>query len=741
MTQRLAANARIAVGVALAVLFAMIALLFVRFGQQFEEARVWVRHTYNAINATHTLNEALLDSETSQRGYLITGSRDYLSAYMRARDRVPTSQAELRRLTMDNPAQQTRLDRLEPLVQQKLEELAKTIRLRDDAGFQETQREVQTHFGRNLMREIQTIIDQMSAEEDQLLRMRQGEAQAAQKRTLAMLGLGGVLAFGVMAGSGLVLRREERRRRAAEREALASATQLRTSFDGLSHGIAVFGGDRRLIEWNRCLIELLDIPDAVIRKGVTYEDLTRAIDPDLFESADQIAHDVRAAGSREAVVHEATSKGGRNFEFRRTMLPGGDGFILTVTDVTAQRKAELVQRDNQKMQALGHLTGGVAHDFNNLLTVVMGNLDLLRKRLPDDPEIARRLDDAIASAVRGANLTRHLLAFARRQPLEPRPINLNRLVADLVNSMLRRTLGEEIAIQAVESGGLWPAFADPAQVENAVLNLALNARDAMPKGGRLTIEISNQMLDHHYARLNPEVEPGAYVMIAVTDTGTGMSPETVSHAFEPFYSTKEEGKGTGLGLSQVYGFAKQSKGHVKIYSELGQGTTVKLYLPRSQRAVNDDLAQASRDVPRGNAVILVVEDDADVRRVVVAQLEELGYDILAAPDAESALDAFAKADRIDLLLTDVILPGRLRGKELATLVKRASPQTQVLFMSGYTENAIVHDGKLDEGVNLISKPFRREDIARKVAQVLQMGAPAEPAADGKVVRFPDRPIS
>ncbi len=741
MTQRLAARARFAVGAALAVLFVMVALLFARFSQQFEEARVWVRHTNDVISTTNSLFEAVLQSESSQRGYLITGAPDYLQRYMQARDRVPGLLSELRKLTADNSLQQSQLDRLAPVIQQKLDEMAHTIRLHDNAGFAEARREVQTHLGRNLMMGVRAGVEEMMADEARLLRMRQSDAQAAQNRLFAAAAAGGALGFGILVGGGLVLRREERRRRAAEREALASATQLRTSFDGLSHGIAVFGADRRLIEWNRCLIELLDIPDAVIRKGVTYEDLTGAIDPDLFESADQIAHDVRAAGSREAVVHEATSKGGRNFEFRRTMLPGGEGFILTVTDVTAQRKAELVQRDNQKMQALGHLTGGVAHDFNNLLTVVMGNLDLLRKRLPDDPEIARRLDDAIASAVRGASLTRHLLAFARRQPLEPRPVNLNRLVADLVNSMLRRTLGEEIDIQAVESGGLWPAFADPAQVENAVLNLALNARDAMPKGGRLTIEISNQMLDHHYARLNPEVEPGAYVMIAVTDTGTGMSPETISHAFEPFYSTKEEGKGTGLGLSQVYGFAKQSKGHVKIYSELGQGTTVRLYLPRSQRAVNDDVSQASRDVPRGNAVILVVEDDADVRRVVVAQLEELGYDILAAPDAESALDAFAKADGIDLLLTDVILPGRLRGKELATLVKRASPQTQVLFMSGYTENAIVHDGKLDEGVNLISKPFRREDIARKVAQVLQMGAPAQPAADGKVVRFPDRPFS
>lgn len=735
MTQAVVSRARIAVTTALALLMVLVAVLYYRFSREAEEARVWVRHTYEVMNAAGDLHEALLQSETSQRGYLITGSPEYLDTYRRARERVPALQSELRKLTIDSALQQSRLDRLVPLVQRKLEELAQTIRLRDDGGFADAQREVQTHLGRNLMIGIRGIVREIATAEEGLLQQRQADAAAAQSRTLWAAAAGGGIAFGLVVGSGIALRREERRRRSAENEATASAARLRTSFDGLSQGIAVFSADLRLIEWNRCLIELLDVPPAVARRDVPYDEFTRAIGPDLLESAGEIAEDVRGPGDRDPVVYDAVAKSGRTFEFRRTPMPGGAGFILTVTDVSAQRKADLAQRDAQKMQALGHLTGGVAHDFNNLLTVVMGNLDLLKRRLPEDPEVTRRLDDAIASAIRGANLTRHLLAFARRQPLEPRPLDLNRLVAELVNSVLRRTLGEEIDIQLVESGGLWPAFADMAQVENAVLNLALNARDAMAAGGRLTIEVSNQMLDHHYARLNPDVDPGAYVMIAVTDTGCGMSAETVARAFEPFYSTKEEGKGTGLGLSQVYGFAKQSKGHVKIYSELGQGTTVKLYLPRSQRAVKDDVAPGTRDVPRGSARILVVEDDADVRRVVVAQLQELGYQVLAAQDAESGLDAFTKAERIDLLLTDVILPGRLRGKELAALITRASPQTRVLFMSGYTENAIVHDGKLDEGVNLIGKPFRREEIGRKVAQVLQADLPG--AEDGNVVRFPD----
>jgi CheY-like chemotaxis protein len=294
----------------------------------------------------------------------------------------------------------------------------------------------------------------------------------------------------------------------------------------------------------------------------------------------------------------------------------------------------------------------------------------------------------------------------------------------MTGNVLRRTLGERINIQFIESAGLWAAFADPSQVENAVLNLALNARDAMPEGGKLTIETANVTLDAQYAEMNDEVTAGQYVMVAVSDTGTGMPAAIVARAFEPFFTTKEEGRGSGLGLAMVHGFAKQSKGHVKIYSEPGHGTTIKLYLPRSQRAVLD-APLAPTTLPRGSATVLVVEDDADVRRIAVAQLRDLGYSVLDAEDAESGLRAFSEAERIDLLLTDVVLPGRLRGKDLAGLVRRASPLTRVLFMSGYTENAIVHDGKLDDGVLLLMKPFRREELATKVALALS-AAPGQP---------------
>jgi CheY-like chemotaxis protein len=284
----------------------------------------------------------------------------------------------------------------------------------------------------------------------------------------------------------------------------------------------------------------------------------------------------------------------------------------------------------------------------------------------------------------------------------------------------------------VESAGLWPAFADPAQVENAILNLAINARDAMEEGGKLTIETANVTLDQQYADQNDEVSPGQYVMVAVSDTGKGMAAGVIDRAFEPFFTTKEEGRGSGLGLAMVHGFAKQSKGHVKIYSEVGSGTSVKLYLPRSQRDVVDETL-APAHLPRGTATVLVVEDDTDVRRIAVAQLTDLGYLVLDAADAEAGLKVFTDTGNIDLLLTDVVLPGRLRGRDLADLVRRASPTTKILFMSGYTENAIVHDGKLDEGTLLLSKPFRREDLAKKVALALNLGDAQKP--DDNVVRL------
>lgn len=393
-------------------------------------------------------------------------------------------------------------------------------------------------------------------------------------------------------------------------------------------------------------------------------------------------------------------------------------------DITADREAatalkqtELALQQAQKMETIGKLTGGVAHDFNNLLQVISGNLQLLSRDLADNPRAERRVINALAGVNRGAKLASYLLAFGRRQALEPKVVRIGRFVAGM-EDMLRRSLGEEIEIETIVSGGLWNTFVDTAQVENALLNLSINARDAMNGIGKLTIEVGNAFLDELYARNHAEVTPGQYVVLAVTDTGSGMTSEVLAQAFEPFFSTKPEGKGTGLGLSMVYGFVKQSGGHVKIYSEIGHGTTVKLYLPRSLES--EDLVTAIEPQPLvgGSETILVAEDDEEVRTTVVEMLSELGYSVLKANDAASALTIIESGIRIDMLFTDVVMPGPLRSPDLARKARERLPALAVLFTSGYTENAIVHGGRLDAGVDLLSKPYTREALAQKIRLVL-----------------------
>ncbi len=383
-----------------------------------------------------------------------------------------------------------------------------------------------------------------------------------------------------------------------------------------------------------------------------------------------------------------------------------------------RRQTEAALRHAQKMEAVGKLTGGVAHDFNNLLQVISGNLQLLQREVTDNAQAQRRLDAAVGAVDRGARLAAQLLAFARRQPLDPMVINLGRLVRGM-DELLRRTLGEGIEIETVTSGGLWNTFADPYQLENVILNLAINARDAMEGAGKLTLEASNAMLDDHYALLHPDVTAGQYVLLAVSDTGCGMAPEVLERAFEPFFTTKPEGRGTGLGLSMVYGFVKQTGGHVKIYSEVGHGTTLKIYLPRALQAEATRADVAPGPVEGGTETLLVVEDDTEVRATVVELLSELGYRVLKAGDGQSALAVIQSGVTIDLLFTDVVMPGPIRSTELVRQARALLPELEVLFTSGYTENAIVHGGRLDPGVSLLSKPYRREDLARKIRHLLR----------------------
>jgi signal transduction histidine kinase/DNA-binding response OmpR family regulator len=388
-----------------------------------------------------------------------------------------------------------------------------------------------------------------------------------------------------------------------------------------------------------------------------------------------------------------------------------------IAEIEERRLAEAQLLQAQKMETIGKLTGGVAHDFNNLLQVISGNLQLLARDLAGNERAERRVGNALTAVNRGAKLASQLLAFGRRQPLEPKVVNIGRFVSDM-DDMLRRALGEAIEIETIVAGGLWNCAVDPAQIENALLNLAINARDAMDGAGHLTIEVGNASLDDAYARSHAEVTPGQYVLLAVTDTGSGIAPAILDQVFEPFFSTKAEGKGTGLGLSMVYGFVKQSGGHVKLYSELGQGTTVKIYLPRVRQRETLTTDDAPVTVSGGTETILVAEDDEGVRTTVVDLLTELGYTVLKAVDAQSALHVVESGVAIDLLFTDVVMPGTLKSPELARIARARLPELAVLFTSGYTENSIVHGGKLDAGVELLSKPYSREALARKIRQVL-----------------------
>ena len=408
----------------------------------------------------------------------------------------------------------------------------------------------------------------------------------------------------------------------------------------------------------------------------------------------------------------------------------------------AQRKqAEVQLVQAQKMEAIGNLTGGIAHDFNNILQVIRGNLDLMSRDITGLEAAERRLEYAQAGVERGSKLTSQLLAFGRRQPLEPSPLHLGRLLQGL-GDMLRRTLGEAVEIEITASSGLWNCEIDRSQIENAILNLAINARDAMNNRGKLTFEVSNAVLDDQYAADHSEVSAGQYVMLAVTDTGSGMAPETLAKVFEPFFSTKPEGEGTGLGLSMVYGFITQSGGHIKLYSEIGEGTTVRLYLPRTRRAEDCETRQPLREVHGGSETILIVEDDDAVRATAVEMLTDLGYRVLKAANAANALAIAHSGVAIDLLFTDVVMPGTVRSTELARMTVAAHPHVGVLFASGYTQNTIVHAGKLDDGVELLSKPYGRDNLARKIRQVLDrrpvpttQPGPMPPISDARALRI------
>jgi signal transduction histidine kinase/ActR/RegA family two-component response regulator len=416
-------------------------------------------------------------------------------------------------------------------------------------------------------------------------------------------------------------------------------------------------------------------------------------------------------------AHTALRRANRELAARADELADANARLMS--EMEQRERAQEALRQSQKMEAVGQLTGGIAHDFNNMLAIIISSLGILKRRAQrGEQNLSEYADRALEGAHRAATLTQRLLAFSRRQALSPESIEPNRLVSNM-SELLRRTLGENIQVETVLAGGLWRAKADPHQLESAIVNLAVNSRDAMPTGGRLTIETSNAYLDDTYVGQHDELRPGQYVQISVSDAGTGMTPEVIAKSFEPFFTTKGVGKGTGLGLSQVYGFAKQSGGHVAIYSEVGRGTTVKLYLPRHVGEAEVEERHTSDIVGSADAsTVLVVEDEEAVRHLATDALRELGYRVLEAESGRKALELLHAYPAIVLLFTDVVMPD-MNGRELATAARKLKPGLKVLFTTGYTKNAVVHNGVLDPDVRLLSKPFTLEQLAQSVRLVLE----------------------
>jgi signal transduction histidine kinase len=493
---------------------------------------------------------------------------------------------------------------------------------------------------------------------------------------------------------------------------------LQQVMGSVGHGIAAFERGR-LVAWNQAFIDLLDLPDSVMAVGCSADELER-VEPRQGDRllADLTVQAGRACRARQAIPVEHRRSDGSILEL--SYRPHrSDGFVVSVTDVTQSRQAEEYLRQAHKMEALGQMTGGIAHDFNNFLTVVILNLDYIQHDTSIAEKYRRRLQLALDAAFRGSKVVRRLMAFARKQPLEQEVVVLGELMPTLLE-LVRRAVGETIEVEFVNSGSPWSTVLDPVQFESAILDLALNAATAMRDGGKLTIELANVMLDDAYAARHPEVSPGQYILVALGDTGTGMPADIVARAFDPFFTTRPDGKGSGLGLSMVYGFVRQSGGHIKISSEPGHGTSVKLYFRR-----NYDAAERPEPPPpspvTGSETVLVVEDES-LRLSVVGTLKELGYEVLNAPNGSAALILLESTRQIDLLFTDMVIPGPISSSALVQAARDLQPAIKILFTSGYTRNSIIRHGRLEPGIEFLGKPYRKVQLTEKIRDVLSRPA-------------------
>jgi PAS domain S-box-containing protein len=742
---------RIILGFGLAVLLA-ISAASIGLDVKSRSDAAWVDHTLGVLKKMSDLELLVRRAESAARGYALTNDPGLVKEYGDARDSIAPAFAELIERTGDNPEQSQLLKANEALVTRRLGVSSEMVRLQaagDSAGIAALLARAE---GRAVMATLIANFRKLAAEEERLLADRTADSRRTGIILLAIDLSGGIL---ILLLAALLIRGARRSNQklqtslrateaanesleaavaertahlvAAHEELRQSASVLQSTFNSMAEAVLVIDAKGMVVLSNPAA-------QRVVRyePGMTVEQL-RARNTMYRADGSTLPLDEMPAvrvlrgeqfDRTEVLTRRPDRHDPEHFVISGRPLRDASGAIsgaaLVYHDITEARDTERQLQQAQKLDAIGKLTGGVAHDFNNMLTVITGTTETLVAGLahqPDLQRVAALIDDA---AERCTELIRHLLAFARKQPLQPRNVDINSAVTDIAR-LLRPTLGEQIEIQTVLEKEVATSHIDPSQLANSVLNMAINARDAMPSGGKLLLETRNMVLDEAYAEANAEVRPGPYVMLAVSDTGSGMTTTVRDKAFEPFFTTKEVGQGSGLGLSMVYGFVKQSGGHIKIYSEEGHGTTIRLYLPPAHGCV-ETAVSAPAPISGGTETILVVEDDALVRNFVVTQLHSLGYKTIAAADSRAALALVGGGQPFDLLFTDVMLPGGISGRQLANEVMKFRPGTKVLYTSGYTDNAIVHHGRLDEGVLLLSKPYRKPQLAQMVRRAISGAA-------------------
>lgn len=706
---RSARSTGVIAGITLAVLIATGLMLALTHSRSAAREQRLVVANYETMGLMRETVIAVQDAEIGLRGFLLTGDATRLEPYERARLRLESSMRQLEAAVSEDADTTRQFHEFRNVTTQKFEQLNATVAAYQLGGAEAALALDRTGAGRAMLSQVRLLGDALVEGQRLLLARRLVSLRSEQEQadTAGLLVMGGAFVC-LIAGIYIVVSGAGRLERS--QHALAGRSRLlQATLESLRDPIFVIDGERSVVAWNEAFARLAQwepgkqAPPTLDQFLSERSPATRAL---------LLPLDLGATPSPGSAVVRV-SHDGREYEIYRGEMSGG-GAVVRCVDITEKLRDEAALRQGQKMEATGQLTGGMAHDFNNILQVIRANLDLLKGEAGDNAAMLSRVQSATAAADRGARLTQQLLAFARRQPLTPQPTNIAKLVGDLAD-LMRHSLGERIGIELQLADDAWNARIDAGQLENAILNLAINARDAMPDGGKVRVEVSNATLDRRYAALHPDVTPGPYVLVDVSDTGTGMPPEIAAQAFDPFFTTKGDGKGTGLGLSMVYGFVRQSNGHIRIDSAIGQGTSIKLYLPRTEDPVVEEPAEPANAVS-GSERILVVEDSEDVRRAVVDMLKGWGYRVEAAEDPDVAAAILERDSAFDLLFTDIVMPGTMTAVELAQLAQRLRPGMAVLLTSGFARGLIPDHTR--SGYPMIAKPYSSDALSTKLRSVL-----------------------